>query len=421
VNFFGLNTIKQLFTGFFRTWRTFGFATTLRLTVFYSVKVLKNLRRYPTTTSMNDLNRAIEFSVEDIDFDTLPSGSMGTLERATPYVWYVPAWTNVWGGGHFTLFRYANLMSKLRPQIIYIYNNQGRFSKNYFKDSLQVAFPDNTITILTDPSELPSVSIPIATTWQSVFSLLKTTSSDTGPRFYFMQDYENLFYSHGTESMQAIDSYEHGLIGITGGPWLLSQFRKHGGDGMNYQFTTDAKIFFPAEKIRRSVKRIFFYGRPSTERRCFELGVETLRLLKSKYPEIEIVVAGLDGIGPLGFDATLSGSVPLPELGNLYRSCDIGLALSGTNLSYLPVELMAVGVPVVTNGGPHVEWYCEDGVNSLVAPPFPTEMLKRIEMLIQDEELRLKLRENGLKKSRETSWELEAEKIQTFVESKLPI
>ncbi len=338
------------------------------------------------------------------------------INSNSPIVWFVPAWTNVWGGGHFTIFRFANYLSKRRKNIIFVYDNEKRFSAKFFRETFDAPFPQNTLEVVIDPLQLPKDIIPIATTWQSVFSLLQY-SKNVSKRFYFMQDYESLFYAHGTQSMQALASYEQGLIGITGGPWLLSKFREHGGVGMNYMFTVDHDVFFPKQIASDEVKRIFFYGRPSTERRCFELGIASLKLVKERYPHIEIVIAGLDGIGDVGFEVTLLGSVPLPRLGDLYRSCDIGLALSATNLSYLPVELMACGVPVVSNSGPQVEWYCEDSVNSLVVSPFPTHIADAISRLISDRSLRTSLIQGGIQSSLRSSWDSEAHKIEGFIES----
>ena len=340
------------------------------------------------------------------------------IDAESPYVWFVPAWSNVWGGGHFTIFRFAHLMSKSRRNVLYIYDNNGRFDDKYFIASLNQAFPGNKLEVWVDPKQIQSSIIPIATTWQSVYSLLNYSSSKL-PKFYFMQDYESWFYAHGTESMQAQASYEQGLIGITGGPWLLSKFQEHGGEGLNYMFTVDHDIFYPLESHPKSVRRIFFYGRPSTERRCFELGIAALKIVKERNPEIEIVFAGLGGISNVGFEATFMGNVPLPELGDLYRSCDLGLALSGTNLSYLPVELMACGIPVVTNSGPHVEWYCKNEENSLVAAPFPSSIASAITRLIEDSDLRAHLRHMGLEKSKMTNWVTESENIQKFIEKNI--
>lgn len=340
------------------------------------------------------------------------------FDDQSPLVWFVPAWSNVWGGGHFTLFRFAHLMSRFRPNMIFVYNNEGRNTKAHFKNSLDFALHGNDLRVLADPNEIPEDAIPIATTWQSVFSVLKH-SVGAPHKFYFMQDFESFFYAFGTQSMQAIESYKQGFIPITGGPWLLSKYHENGEhlvDGISYMFTVDHELFYPNPRANNVIKRILFYGRPSTERRCFELGIASLKLVKEKYPNIEILIAGHDGIVNVGFEATMVGSVALPQLGELYRSCDLGIALSGTNLSYLPIELMACGVPVISNNGPHVEWFCENNVNSLLVPPFPTAILSAVESLIKSDELYKKLRAGGIEKVLNSNWEKESEKIYQFIE-----
>ncbi len=403
---------------------------------FYALKYTFSWFAYKSTVKWNNTSRSLV--VYDLDLhkngedqelrntdlvnaeiDIKPNQDTFFVDRVTdksPYVWFVPAWTNVWGGGHFTIFRFAYLFSKKRKNIIFVYDNNGRFTPEFFKKMLESAFPSNNLEVIVDQGKIPTSSIPIATTWQSVFSLIKIFPTQL-KGFYFMQDYESLFYAYGTQSMQALASYEQGLIGITGGPWLLERFRSHGGDGINYMFTVDHEIFYPKIHPSAQVKKIFFYGRPSTERRCFELGIAALKIVKANFPEIEIVIAGLDGIGNVGFEATYLGSVALPELGEVYRSCDLGLALSGTNLSYLPVELMACGVPVVTNSGPQVEWFCHNGVNSLVSPPFPTSIFEQITKLIQNWELRETLIKNGIESTSKSSWLDESVKVQNFIES----
>jgi glycosyltransferase involved in cell wall biosynthesis len=80
---------------------------------------------------------------------------------------------------------------------------------------------------------------------------------------------------------------------------------------------------------------------------------------------------------------------------------------------------MACGVPVVSNSGPQVEWYCEHGVNSLIAKPFPSAIFEQIELLILNRDLREKLIENGIAKTSDSDWVKESIKIQNFIESNL--
>lgn len=341
------------------------------------------------------------------------------LNARKVFVWFVPDWTNVWGGGHYTLFRFANHFSKNDcKNIIYIYNGHGRSSSAQLQEELDNALPDCRLEVIIDPAKLPECDGAIATTWQSAYFVKSFPFAKH--KFYFMQDYESLFYAYGTASMQANATYEFGFSGVTGGGWLRQCYESHGGKAINYRFAADRKIFHPANEngtVRDRVKKVFFYGRPSTERRCFDLGIASLAKIAKKYPEIEIVIAGLDLNEPPPFPATLLGNMTLAATGDLYRTCDIGIAFSGTNLSYLPVELMASGVPVLSNNGPHVEWHCKHMENSYLSLPVPEAMLDSFSQLVESKDLRQKLVNGGLETMAHLSWEDEMQKIYEYCNS----
>lgn len=332
------------------------------------------------------------------------------------YIWFVPDWLNVWGGGHYTLFRFANHFAKKGTrQIIFVYNNQRHESPDALLATLNSALENCQLEVIVDPSKLPRCDAAIATTWQSAYFV--RSFPHAASKFYFMQDFESQFYAHGTQSMQALNSYSFGFHGITGGGWNKMHFESFGGKAEAYIFATDRNLFFPVDqsgRTREAVKKIFFYGRPSTERRCFELGVASLALIATKYPDIEIVMAGLDIGSTMPFKVTMLGNLTLAKTGELYRTCDIGIAFSGTNLSYLPVELMACGVPVVSNRGDQVEWYCEHGVNALLVDPTPMSVLSAVDELVGNHDLRTLLASNGLKISRERTWESEMDRIYDY-------
>ena len=344
----------------------------------------------------------------------LPSG-----DKRPCYIWFVPDWVNVWGGGHYTLFRFANYFAqKGTRQIIYVYDKDGRSSPDALQKQLDDALKDCRLEVVVAADKLPACDVVLATTWQSAYFVWAFPFAKS--KFYFMQDYESHFYAHGTASMQANDTYTFGFKGITGGTWNRKHFEQYGGTAEHYIFSTDREIFYPSNKdgdIRDKVSKIFFYGRPSTERRCFELGIASLALIAEKYPQIEIVIAGLDLDTSLPFKATMLGNLSLAATGELYRTCDLGIAFSATNLSYLPVELMACGVPIISNKGSQVEWYCQNMVNSMLVNPTPLSVLKGLDALVADKKLRQSLVKNGLAKSAEVTWESEMDRIFQYVES----
>jgi glycosyltransferase involved in cell wall biosynthesis len=340
-----------------------------------------------------------------------------SLDKRDCFIWFAPYWLNVWGGGHYTLFRFANHFAKKGTrQIIYTYDNSQRSAEELMVE-LDGAIPDCQLEVITNPKLLPECDVALATTWQSAYYVQAFPFAKS--KFYFMQDFESQFYAHGTASMQANNTYGFGFHGVTGGTWNQAMYESFGGKAEHYIFSTDRDIFFPATdagKVRDEVKRIFFYGRPSTERRCFELGITSLQKIAEKFPNIEIVLAGLDIDGQLPFKATLLGSLSLAKTGELYRTCDIGIAFSGTNLSYLPVELMACGVPVISYKGPHVEWFCQHMVNSVLVDPVPTAVLRAVEMLVNSRETRQLLATNGLAETGKRTWESEMERIYNYIE-----
>ncbi|MDA5495951.1 glycosyltransferase [Yersinia intermedia] len=346
---------------------------------------------------------------------------VSSTDTRTTFIWFVPDWSNVWGGGHYTLFRFANHFAKFNTRnIIYIYNNERHASPKQLQDELIGALPDCKLEVIIDPALLPVCTGAIATTWQSAYDVRAFEFAQK--KFYFMQDYESQFYAYGTASMQANATYGFGFIGITGGGWLKQCYESHGGSAKNYLFAADRKIFYPYNKdgvVRDKVKKVFFYGRPSTERRCFDLGMASLLKISQHYPDVEIIIAGLDLKAEPPFPATLLGNMSLKDTGDLYRTCDIGIAFSGTNLSYLPVELMASGVPVISNNGPQVEWHCKHGENAYLTDPTPTSVLEAFTALYENKVLRQKLVDGGLAVMEPLTWESQMTTIYEYVSDNL--
>lgn len=420
----------------FQTWwkyaRSYGFANAslyalYRLSPVRFVLLEEAIKRNPAAGAASPvyftrvMSEVFHFSAwTDLGGAAMPADQDGADDCL---IWFVPDWLNVWGGGHYTLFRFANHFARYgRRNIIYVYNNQRHASPDHLQSELQLALSPCRIEVIVDPRLLPKCAGAIATTWQSAYFVRAFPFARR--KFYFMQDYESLFYAYGTASMQANATYGFGFKGITGGAWLRSRYEAHGGVAREYRFAADRQIFYPHDergKVRSVVKRLFFYGRPSTERRCFELGISALALIAEKFPNVEIVIAGLDLQSKPDFPAILLGNMSLAETGRLYRTCDIGLAFSATNLSYLPVELMASGVPVISNNGPHVEWHCKHLENCMLVEPVPEQVLEAFARLYHDIDLRQSLVDGGLATMSTLNWEDEMSNTLDYIEADLAV
>lgn len=408
-------TLTRLFYRFLYFRSTIGLRETLKKTFCF---LFQKLKTYPSIAD-NTIYQA-PFKIHnvldtEIFEDAVNYGRKNKPLLSAPLVWYTPNWLYWWGGGILTILRFAYyLRKKGLNNILYIYNNEGYPTLRKLQADLDEVYHGHNISITTNINTIPTGHIAIATTHQSVFSVLNSPRK-CAERFYFMQEYESLLYPGGTQAEQANATYKLGFKGICGGDWLKSLFQSYGGQAIKFDFSVDKDIFFYNKQFHDKVTKLFFFGRPSSDRRMYDLGIAILESIHNDYPNVEIVIAGLDNLAKVPFPATYLGNVKIKDTGSIYRTCDIGIALSGSNQSYLPVELMACGVPVLTNNGPQVDWFCKHMENAYTCYPFVSDFKRGFDVLYNSKELRKKLINGGLKTIQRTSWENEANKIYDFI------
>ena len=139
--------------------------------------------------------------------------------------------------------------------------------------------------------------------------------------------------------------------------------------------------------------------------------------LNKTLPDVEFVLAGWDASNyHIPFTHLNAGVVPHHELPDLYSQCDAALVLSLTNISLLPLELMACGCPIISNRGPNVEWQLQDGENAALADATPEALAATIVQVLGDNELRQRLISNGFKFAKATDWSQEGKKVRDYLE-----
>lgn len=253
----------------------------------------------------------------------------------------------------------------------------------------------------------------IATSWPTAYAA--RSIGNTAGKFYFVQDLEHEFYAPGSLYELARQTYRFGFRGVTAGTWIAEVLRREFNmECSSFGFSYDRNLYVSTgpRLLPPGKKRLLFYARPETERRGFELGALALSLIARKMAEIEFVLVGCPPRAlKLPFPATYPGILPLAQLGALYRSCDLALVLSHTNLSLLPLELMACGCPVVSNTGPNVEWLLSRETAQL-AKADPKSLAAAITALLTSEESRQRKINAGLAFANSTSWTKEVRAIE---------
>ncbi|WP_198297871.1 glycosyltransferase family 4 protein [Bordetella genomosp. 9] len=259
--------------------------------------------------------------------------------------------------------------------------------------------------------DLPAASVSIATSWETAYAVRAFQA--TTHKCYFVQDFEPYFYPVGSDSAFAEATYRFGFVGITAGDWLAQKL--HAEYGMRTHalgFSYDRSLYRAQPFAEgRKKKHIFFYARPATARRGFELGIMALKEVARRMPEAVAVLAGgsIDGYD-VPFPHIDAGVVSLDKLGDLYARCDAALVLSFTNLSLLPLELMACGVPVVSNRAPCTEWLLTDE-NARMAEPTVEALADALCSILGNPAERERLRAAGLRTAAQSDWKKEGKKL----------
>lgn len=331
--------------------------------------------------------------------------------------WIIPDF-GIGSGGHLNIFRVIYFLEKSGIECHVNIDTACHFSKGEdARESIRKHFfPINADVTIGREALRPS-AITVATSWTTAYTVKAFQS--TAHKFYFVQDYEPYFYSKGSEYQFAEDTYAFGLKGITAGSWLSDKLSKEFGmEAYPFSFSFDKQLYKRAVK-RDEKKRVFFYSRPVTCRRGFELGLLVLEQVTRKLPELEIVFAGWDSSGyDIPFPYLNAGVLSLPELPDLYAQCDVALVISFTNLSLLPLELMACGCVVVSNKGPNVEWLLNDDI-AVLADANVKALSGALIDVLNEPGKRKGLSNAGEQFALNTGWEAEAQKVSAIFDQHL--
>lgn len=339
-------------------------------------------------------------------------------ENARTINWVVPDF-QIGGGGHLNIFRLIYLLEKLGYNCRVVIIHSSFNSADEAREKIRTHFYPINAKVSIGEASLEPAAITVATNWLSAY--IVRNFQGTQHRCYFVQDYEPYFYPHGSNYHFAEATYRLGFHGITAGGWLSNKLTaEHGMKTLSMGFSYDRDLYQPHPRQNQdATKKVFFYARPATARRGFELGMLVLNLVAQKMPNVSFVLAGGDlSAYNIPFKHISPGNVAVKDLPELYSQCDVALVLSLTDLSLLPLELMACGCPVVSNRGDNVEWLLNDE-NAVLADTTPDALSDAIVSLLQDEAKRKRLLEASMAFAANTRWDTEAEKVATFFESLL--
>lgn len=237
------------------------------------------------------------------------------------------------------------------------------------RTALRTVFSGSNWSILCD-DDLSKTSfgcddIWLATHWMTAHAMdLASRSNAIDKRLivYLVQDYEPDYFAGELDRPAAESTYRAGFTLLVNSRQVAQFLRTQGVE------VDDRHVFAPkfdlrelrtvaSHRMTEPTPQIFFYGRPSTPRNMFSLGLAVARRtaeeLASRGLDATFVMAGEDGpsidLG-CGFVMRNLGVLDRKSYFDEISHIDVGLALQATpHPSHLPFDLAISGAFAVTN------------------------------------------------------------------------
>lgn len=257
-----------------------------------------------------------------------------------------------YNGGQTSILRLGTELSKLGYQVGYmVYKPQ---SKSDMQECAACNLNNYQGEMYTNKylDKLNS-DIVIASSWDTVAFAKKMK----GYKMYFLQDYEPYFYSFGELFLMARKTYEQGLHMVSLGPWNKEMVEKNCNivspvDSIEFpyerkEYPTGRRDYATYSKKREFTLAVYlkYYGK-----RLPCISQYLLKQVKEEFKKdgihLNIKYFGEDKSFRCDAGENL-GMLNKKELLTLYKRADFGMVASMSNISLVPYEMLATGLPLI--------------------------------------------------------------------------
>lgn len=320
-------------------------------------------------------------------------------------------------GGHMNIFRICNLLEAKGHRItIWIRDPVFHMTPEAAGRTLHRHFQplQNPVRFVSREIDDAQGDIILATDWRSV--PIVTSVAGFKRRFYFVQDFEPAFFPAGARALLAESTYRAGLDCICGGPWLEQMMRtRYGLWARKFWQAADTTVYRDVkspDSRQQGMPRIAFYVRMFTERRAVEIGLLALEILAGRGIKFHVDFFGQteQPFAAAPYSATHHGVLDGWALAEIYNRAVVGMALSATNYSIVPQEMMACGLAIVDVDVESTRAVYADIAR--LADPTPEAVADTIQFLLTDDAARAAQAQRAKKWVSQFSWASSADLVE---------
>lgn len=311
-------------------------------------------------------------------------------------------------GGASSIYRIGSYLENKGIEVSYVIFNSNDV-ENLYNESKK-AFKNFKGKFLTiKESSQKKFDIVMATNWLSVYYARLLS----GYKIYFVQDFEPYFHEIGDEYFLAMKTYTFGFHMISLGKWNKEKILENCklNDQIDYiDFPYEPTEYTHIDRDYNSYKnkkdiKIAVYikdsGRRIPEIIKYILNKTKIELSSKGY-NLEAYFYGCSSDEKIPFGKNLS-LLTKQELNMLYQSVDFGMVASMTNISLVPYEMIATGLPTIDFIDGSYKSFMDEDTAILISLDY-RDLVNKLEYYINNPQSLQKMQVRAFHRIEKLSW-----------------
>ncbi len=322
-------------------------------------------------------------------------------------------------GGITSILRLGTYLEEMGNRVFYASMNRQKEKEMGEKARINLPyFKGKTININT--LKKMEFDIGIATYWLSAY-FIQNNQHLFKEKYYFIQDFEPAFYPIGDLHYLALNTYRLGFKLISLGGWNAKKIEESTGEQcFVVEFPFEIKQYTIVEKeikIQKDIN-IAIYLKTIPKRGPLLLLTASKKLknmLKKKGLNPKIMFFGLERFVSTGAGVNM-GKLTTERLKQLYSKCHIGIVASYTNISLVPYEMIACGLPVFEAKDGSAPFFFNEK-EMVFYNSFPEDIVKKVSFYLDNQEKLNEILKNAQIKIKDKTWKNTAKQFEKILKT----